>query len=357
MLFAFVGAAGQAIFFVVTLVAWTYVIAYTVTLASQAYLVVVQGTVAGIDRVEWPDEPIYDRLLQSVTLIGLASLWVVPIGVLSRALAPYWLTDQPALRMLLLAVPGLWLLFPVILLSSLASMSRWQVLNLTVITGLFALSPQLFVFYLLTGAVMAAAVAVAFVGLFTPVWYALPIAAVLGSAAFLIHARLVGRLGWLLQQRMDHLSRAVSRKSNRPADKRRPRKSRAVAVHDPWAEPEDEPEEVRPAAGGYRVVEVEAKKAPRPAYMDPEPDPYALADEPAPAAPEAPRLDLNEAQVQRELELRTRTPPNPPPRLPMFSGVWTFPGYDTTQKAWVWLAFWGLVTGAITRALIQVFPF
>ena len=55
-----------------------------------------------------------------------------------------------------------------------------------------------------------------------------------------------------------------------------------------------------------------------------------------------PRLELNQGQVEREIELRTRTPPNPPPRLPFFSGVWTFPGYESSQRAWLWLALCGL---------------
>ena len=44
--------------------------------------------------------------------------------------------------------------------------------------------------------------------------------------------------------------------------------------------------------------------------------------------------------TQTLIELRTRKPPNPPPWSPMFSGVWTFPFYETTARAWVWLAVW-----------------
>ena len=357
MPFAFVGAAGNAILFVVCLVLWTYLAAYTVSLASHCYLVVVQGTVAGVDRVHWPDEPIYDRLLQAATLLGLAALWVVPIGILSRALGPHWMPEQPALRLLILAVPGLWLFFPFILLSSLASVSRWQIFNIRVIVGLLGLAPQLLLFYAFSGVALGGAVALGFTGLFTTAWYALPIAAVLGSAAFLIHGRLLGRLGWLLQQRVEAAEPRVSKKANRATTKKRPRKSRAVAVRDPWAVREEEEDESPPAEPGYRIVEVEPKKAPRPAYMDPEPDPYTLADEPESVAPAPPRLELNQAQVEREIELRTRTPPNPPPRIPMVSGVWTFPGYESSRKAWVNLAVWGLFTGAVTRGLILFYPY
>jgi hypothetical protein len=357
MLFAYVGEAGNAILFVVTLLGWTLLAGYTLALSAHCYFVVVQGTVAGLDRVQWPDEPVYDWLLQALNLLGLAAIWLVPVGFLSKALAPHLLPGDPALRFLLLSGPGMWLFFPVTLLSSMGSVSRWQILNGRVIAGLFTLAPQVFLFYVLSAGVMAAAAALAYFGLFTAAWFALPIAAVLGSAAWLIHARLLGRVGWLLQERFNHAARTVRKQASRPSEKKRPRKARAVAVQDPWAVPDEDEKPAPPAKPGYRVVEVPPKKAPRPAYMDPEPEPYILADEPEPVAPQAPRLELNQAQVEREIELRTRKPPNPPPDYPLFSGVWTFPGYDTTQKAWVWLAFWGGATGFVTRGLIVLFPF
>lgn len=357
MLFAFVGEAGNAILFVVTLLAWTVVAANTLIVAAHCYFVVVQGTVAGIDRVEWPDEPVYDWLLQALNLVGLAAIWLVPVGFLSKALAPHLLPGDPALRFLLLAGPGMWLLFPVTLLSSMGSVSRWQILNGRVLAGLLALAPQVFFFYVLSGGLILVAAALAYFGLFTPGWYALPVAAVLGSAAWLIHARLLGRVGWLLQQRFNRATCAAGKKSDHPAGKPRPRKTRAVAVNDPWAVADEEEQPPRKPKPAYKAVEVPPKKARRPAYMDPEPEPYVLADEPAPAAPLAPRLELNQEQVEREIELRTRKPPNPPPDYPLFSGVWTFPGYETTQKAWVWLAVYGGATGFVTRGLIVLFPF
>src|SRR5207244_1519170 len=109
--------------------------------------------------------------LQALTLVGLAAIWLVPVGILSRALASTFLVNQPALRFLLFAAPGMWLFFPVTLLSSMGSLSRWQVLNMRVIGGLLALAPQLFVFYLLSGAVMLFALTVTYLAFSTSAGY------------------------------------------------------------------------------------------------------------------------------------------------------------------------------------------
>src|SRR5439155_12589511 len=59
------------------------------------------------------------------------------------------------------------------------------------------------------------------------------VAAPLGTAAFLIHARLLGRLAWLLAYRTPVPSKAGSKK------KKPGKRERALAVEDPWAFPED----------------------------------------------------------------------------------------------------------------------
>lgn len=98
MLFAIVGSAGNAILFVVSLVALTMVALYTFAFAAHCYLVVVQGTAVGLDRVDWPDEPIVDWLYQSLHLGGLLLLWLVPAGLLSRALSNAVLPGNTALH-------------------------------------------------------------------------------------------------------------------------------------------------------------------------------------------------------------------------------------------------------------------
>jgi hypothetical protein len=373
MLFAFVGSAGQAIFFVLSLVAWTIVAGYTFAYAAHCYLVVAQGTSTGLDRVEWADDPILDWLPEALYVGGVVLIWLVPAGLLWRGLGADFLPNEPALRFLLLAVPGLWLLFPIGLLSSLASSSRWVPLSPRVLGRLFRLFPWMLLFYLITGVLFAAASACAYVGMFTPGWYVLPLAALIGSSALLIHARLVGRIGWLMGQldnkpRSEKKASAGSPKRPKAALARAGRRKRAISSQDPWAAPEEEaPEEglareEEPPMPGYKEVEVEEKeeRPPRPSYVDPEPDPYALAEpqpEAEPPSLEPSILEREKAHIEREIKLRERIPPNPPPAFPLFSGVFTFPGYPTSLKAWFWLILGGLATGAVGRVVISLFPF
>jgi hypothetical protein len=354
-----VGAFGNAILFVCFGVLLVIVGTYAVALATHCYLVVVQGTTAGIDRVEWPDEPIYDWILQALWLGGLVVISLALASIANRILAAAGVPDPMRLRWFLLAGGALWLFFPFSLLSSLASSSRWFIVSPRVFVRLLRLFPSVVVFYVAAGLLLALLGPILYVGLLLPkTWLALPVASALGGAVLLIHARLVGRLAWLLDQ-LDRKPAAPKRKATTEGKRARPR--RPAVVSDPWAvPPDDEPEEAPPLAG-YRVVEEPVKEQPRhrsPTDLEP-PDPYTVANAPPTPAGETPRRPegLDEHRVQREIELRTRTPPNPPPALPMFSGVYTFPAYPTSTKVLVWLTVWGALTMAVMRAVLMFAPF
>ena len=61
--------------------------------------------------------------------------------------------------------------------------------------------------------------------------------------------------------------------------------------------------------------------------------------------------------MARELALRMRLPPNPPPRWPLAEGVLSFPFYDTSRKPWVGLSIWGLATLFMFRLVLEFWPF
>src|ERR1700752_2650193 len=71
---------------------------YLLAYAAHCLLVVVHGTAGGYDRVTWPDEPILDWASHSMALVGLVLLWLIPIGLLSRALEDVLLPGQGVLR-------------------------------------------------------------------------------------------------------------------------------------------------------------------------------------------------------------------------------------------------------------------
>ena len=106
-----------------------------------------------------------------------------------------------------------------------------------------------------------------------------------------------------------------------------------------------------------RVALGTAPSALRPALVDqhvePPPDPYELSapvDEPEPA----PRSEkpVHDERVQREIALRTREAPNPPPASPLWSGVYEFPLYENCRKSLLHLMLWGAGSAWIFRMLM-----
>src|SRR5262245_51303025 len=162
------GAAGQVIIFVVLLVGFTMFLTAVFAYASHCYLVAVQETAAGNDEVRWPNDPLPDRVGDAFYLGGFLALCLAPAGIASRALRHDWLADAPALRLLLLAVPVLWLGFPVALMSSLSASSRWVPLRPVILGRMLRVGHATLGFYLSTGLLLALTAAVWFFALFTP---------------------------------------------------------------------------------------------------------------------------------------------------------------------------------------------
>jgi hypothetical protein len=279
----------------------------------------------------------------------------MPAGILGRALADRFYPDDRALRLLFLAGPMLWFFFPIAFLSSTSSSSRWVVLSPRILLGLLRIAPTMIVFYAVTAAMGACAGALGYVGLFTPHWYVVFLAVLAMSALWMIHARLVGRLGWLVHEGSKSSPKRKSRdKEMRPRKKR----VKSLGAEDPWADPvEEEPPAVRSGPMAYKVVEVEEPPPTRPSYLDPPPDPYVLSDprdEPEPVPRET--HPVSDERVEREIALRRREPPNPPPTSPLWSGVYEFPLYENCQKPLVYLMLWGGLSGVMFRALLMLFP-
>jgi hypothetical protein len=56
------------------------------------------------------------------------------------------------------------------------------------------------------------------------------------------------------------------------------------------------------------------------------------------------------------MRLLDRTPTDPPPALPLFSGVYNFPWYNTSLNAWGRLLVIGAFFGFIFRFLLEHMP-
>jgi hypothetical protein len=332
--FAIVGTAGSVILFVCFGVLFVVLAAYGVVVAARAFMVVAQGTAAGLDDISWPDETILDWLPSAFYLLAMLAIWVIPAGLLARALSEAFIPEDTPLRSVILIGLAVWLLFPP---GILAMQKAGGIVHL--IRGL----PALLGFYALTLALFAAVCAGMYLSLFTVIWPAVPVTAAVSAAAVLIYARLLGRLGYMI----DQAGRAE------PARKAKKAKRVRGEVSDPWATPEEEPEEPPLyAITEEPPAEPRAEKRRRKKVND-EDEPYDVAEAPEVAKPEQEQMRKDE--IEREVALRTRTPPEPPASL-FFSNVWGFPFHPCSLKAMAWMTFWGVMVLANARLLSVLWP-
>src|SRR5262249_7791282 len=143
-------AAGNAILFVCCLAGTVIVSLYVLAYAAFCFLTVLQDTTAGLDDVSWPTELFFDWLGRALPVWGIFLVWVAPAGMLARGLRHTLYPDDPTLRFLVLAVPGLWLFLPVGLLSALSGETHWLPVRVSVLRQLGRIFPSVLGFYLAT---------------------------------------------------------------------------------------------------------------------------------------------------------------------------------------------------------------
>ncbi len=285
--------------------------------------------------------------------------------------------------------PGLWLFFPIGLMSSLSAQSRWMPFRWTIFVCFLRIAPAALGFYFVTALVLSAAVVPWYFALFGGRGILLPVAAVVSGAMLLIYARLLGRLAWLIQRLPAKERTPAKAKAEKrpPPTKLRGKKKRKprVDVQDPWTASEDElsdkkskrfpwaeqPPKVKP---GYEVPSAEdiegygfaaeqpaaprtPSEKPPPSSFAPSPEecePYAMRDaaEPPPP-PREPQSDLFDAEVRQRLAERTRVRPTLPPH-PFFSGVYSFPLYSACVPNWIALSVAFLIVGGLGHMMMQV---
>ena len=312
--------------FVFTLVIEVVLTLLVVVYAMHCLLVVVRDTADGHDEVIWPAEPFQDWAGSALHLVVVVAAWLAPVGLLARALRKEWLPDEDALRFLLLAVPGLWLLFPVALFSSLSGSSRWFVLRPVVVWKLLRVAPSTFAVYLLSALLAGGAAALGYAAIVSRWVLLLPVAAAGGAAAFLIYARLLGRLAARMGRLPAGKRKAV--KTKRP-------KAAGVEVQDPWAVPEEPEPPPEP--------EPKAEARPRRKVKT-----YGLAAEKeSPPPPAPPPSEADRTVLDR--------PKRAAPRTGLLGGVLTFPWYSHSRKAWLLLSAGFLAVGGCAFMLIFLY--
>lgn len=360
------GAAGPAILFVILLAASIMVGVCVLAYAARCVLVIVQETGLGQDEIVWPNEPMQDWLGHAVQFVELLGIWLAPSALAARLLRHVWLPEDGALRVLLLAGPGLWLFFPIGLLSSLSAESRWVPFRWAIFARFLRVAPAAMIFYFVTALLLSGAVVPWYYALFADKAALLPVAAAVGAAVLFLYARLLGRLAWIIQ-RLPATERppAQRRTKKRPsAIKPGPRKKRKpkADVRDPWVVPQEEAshaEEIEVygfAADKPAEAQTPPPKPPRSRFaMSPEEyEPIEVQSPPEAAAqpPRQPQSDLFAEQVRQRIAERTRVQSSPPAH-PFLSGVYSFPLYSACVPNGLALALGLLAVGGLVRQMMQ----
>ncbi|OAI47931.1 hypothetical protein AYO44_08325 [Planctomycetaceae bacterium SCGC AG-212-F19] len=294
----FAGPAAEVMFLLLTpllAAALGYFGAYTV----HSLFVVIEQTAAGFDRVCWPQEGFVDwfgKLLHFLAVLvfvlmtgGFVFLWVDAQG-----------GKMSAMQASVLGFLLLWLVLPVVLLSSLSGASRFYMLRWEILKGLTRCWAPLLVFYALTALPLLLSLGGLYIAVYgwrdiqaavlTPglgdlivgasFFLGLPVSAILAATTVLHYGRLLGRLGWMLQIADKTEENAEAEAEAAP--------EAAIASSDPPAAPaKAEPVPVA-AAAPHQTAET-----------------YPLVDEPpTPAPPLAPPFRWEPGRI----------PPPPPPR-------------------------------------------
>jgi hypothetical protein len=341
-----VGGAGNVIIFVSMFALGAMSGALLLMYTAYCFFVVVDDTIAGLDEVVWPGEAVGDWLIRGAVLAWLVLVWLAPLGMFLKSAAPDLFQEDPEVVVLAAGVM-LWLFFPIGVLSSLGGGSRWAFFRPKILPGLVRVAPTALGFYATTALLITATLVLWYEAL-TRSGLLILVASAVGAASLLIYARLLGRVAWCLNRLRPFKRRRSPTRKKETAPPVGP-----LEVEDPWPEPprkkkkkrKASPEPSREAPEVYGLATDEAAASPPPVLVPL--DGYAPVDEPLPPQP-AP--DLPEAS-NLDKRLAERTPQAVVPTLPLFSGVYTFPFYEKTLKAWVFLTLGGAFVGFVLSQL------
>src|SRR5262245_19631639 len=367
------GAVGSTILFFMFMIAQVILGALVFAYAAHSLLVVVESTAAGNDEVDWPDDPILDWVWKLFYVVWLYGIWLLPIWIVVNAIKPRMLLESPGPTFIAVACATFCLLFPISLLSSLSATSAWVPFHWQLFRRLMRQPRSMLTYYAVSALLLAGTGWLLSAALFSNSFFLVPVAAMVAAAVFLIEARLMGRIAWLASRtKLGARKHSLPKKLRRIASK--------AEVKDPWNAPASGPD---PAPADERPIILPGEDEPVEAYglaaAGPPPVTQIQAHEPPPveAVPlmEEPRRNRSQSQTlpgqkrpknDDEEPVRSppaladhldeRPPPPPPPRYPLLSGVYSFPWYSTTLKAWVWLSLGGFVEGSLFRLMMQFRP-
>jgi hypothetical protein len=391
-------AAASFIFFfcLVALILLTLIIG---TYAAYSLFVTLTGTAAGSDEIIWPGEPLQENVPLFIFFCWILAVWSVPA---------YFVLDYAGvtgLRSLFLIIGFLWFMFPISLLSALSGSSRWIIFRTAVVQLFAKQAPTVLGFYLSTLALVGICTWIFYLGATGPI-PAIGAAGLVGAAGVLIYGRLLGRLAWLLSETRlkkkrkkngkveesevqvigswgpteddddaDGEAKESDTELEMPAlpdkQKRKKLRDRFPAADSSTAPPPEEPpanlpapvfnaageeDPLGPSSGAYGIATEQAapiqpSNEEQTAPTDPELQAFQMAPHSQSAPASLPPTATPElTKLEREL-LGPRTP-KPPPRPLLLKGVYTFPFYSTSLRAFASLAFGLMAMNGLLHVLV-----
>jgi hypothetical protein len=367
----------------VSLLAMTVLVGFfTFLFAAHCFLTTVQQTAAGNDRIRWPSEPLYDKLPRAGYLACLIAIWIAPAGLLLRLNPDRAIDGSPLFTFLTAATLLLWGLFPIGLFSALSGSSPWLVFRFAVVQFFFRRFRAAIVFYFASAVLVGGSFGLLYLAFSTGsiiCTFTVPLAV---AAAFLMYARLLGRMAYLFDLTPASSRRAGPRPRSENSERRKAKKKRSTgAVEDPWAVP-DEPRKARKpkakagAVEGYAIADDDTGQQveqPKPARRV---KAYRLADDPPAnppvelpadgyipvgyeAVPSSSDSSETAGAIGSDFANRFREKPadeDPPPANPLFSGVYSFPWYPDHIPAWLLLSVGGVALCGLIQLMLKFNP-
>lgn len=367
------GAMANAMIFVCLMVLTILVGVFLFMYAAYIFLILVQETAAGVDKVRWPSEPLYDKLPRAGYMACMLLICLAPAGLLVRLNRNGAFAESSLLVFFVSATLLLWLIFPILLLSSLSAESPWMVFRATVLRFFARRAGAAIAFYFVTALLLAAAAVPLYFGFENTSWLFIILGSFMAAVVFLIYGRLLGRMAYLFD-----LTPMRRRRGPRPVSVRPQRTKKIADVADPWTVPDEEPrprkkKSKRAPVEGYAIapegaVPTEEKKVQKPVRRV---KGYALRDEPLPPQPSevpmdgylpvgyeaGPRGSETVPVTPEELGRRiTERQEDPPPARPLVSGVYSFPWYSETLPVWVLLSLGACAVCAMLQGTLMFKP-
>lgn len=340
---------------------WCYV--------SHTLIVVVEDTAAGNDEIGHSDEPYHDWFWQAAYIAWIVGVWLVPAIFIGR-----WATrsvnDQwRPLAFTLIAFAVFWVTFPISLLSSMSAESRWAIFHGGLFVRVLKSIPHLLAFYVLSALLVAVCIPLVPWMLNSDNWFSLIVAPLLIGYAFVLYARLMGRLACIVRLTGIRRRKRPKKASAQGAvvtgswDIPEQTNEEQEAVRQGFVQPEDLPALRTPHEGDVVGYNVQFGDIPKPARSMPMSElETPLGVEATDKAPiqiereEARRrvVEIKPDQVEME-RAKTRRPKMP--KHPWTRGIWLFPLSSTSAVHWSIASAGLLFLGLLIRVLRMTYPF